>query len=130
MANGLSSVPMMALQKAQTGDRSGNGAGQRNTTARAAEPAAAPSVNPALLGRFRALIAEGADELMQGRSGDRNSFRADAITLLMATTHQVDGPADGVESPLSYLLREEQQKASALLGQSPASDHTLMFMKI
>ena len=121
---------MMALQKAQTGDRSGSNAGHRNGAARVAEPTAPPTVNPALLGRFRALIDEVTDELMQGRSGDRNSFRADAITLLMATTKEVDGPADGVESPLSYLLREEQQKASALLGQPAESDHTLMFMKV
>jgi hypothetical protein len=119
---------MMALQKAQTGDLSG-GAGQRQGAARAAEPAAAPTVNPALLGRFRALIDEVTDELMQGRSGDRNSFRADAITLLMATTQEIDGPADGVESPLSYLLREEQQKAAAVLGSSEP-DHFLTFMKV
>lgn len=121
---------MMALQKAQTGDRSGSNAGQRNTAGHAAEPAAAPTVNPALLGRFRALIDEVTDELMQGRSGDRDSFRADAITLLMATTNEIDGPADGVESPLSYLLREEQQKATALLGSPVGSDPTLMFMKV
>jgi hypothetical protein len=120
---------MMALQKAQTGDRSGSNAGQRNTAARAAEPAAPPTVNPVLLGRFRALIDEVTDELMEGRSGDRNSFRADAITLLIATTREVDGPADGAESPLSYLLREEQQKAAAVLGNSEP-DHFLTFMKV
>ena len=119
---------MMALQKAQTGDLSG-GAGQRQGAARVAEPTAPPTVNPALLGRFRALIDEVTDELMQGRSGDRNSFRADAITLLMATTQEIDGPADGVESPLSYLLREEQQKAAAVLGSSEP-DHFLTFMKV
>lgn len=121
---------MMALQKAQTGDRSGGNAGQRNTAARAAEPAAPPTINPALLGRFRALIDEVADELMEGRSGDRNSYRADAITLLIATSREIEGPPDGVESPLSYLLREEQQKAAAVLGSAAEPDHLLTFMKV
>lgn len=119
---------MMALQKAQTGDMSGGHAGQRKNPARAApEAATGPGVSPALLGRFRALIDEVTDELMQGRSGDRNSFRADAIALLIATNGHIDGPSDAVESPLTYLLREEQQKAAAALGDDGSM---LTFMKV
>jgi hypothetical protein len=81
-----------------------------------------PALSPELARRFLALVEDVTDELMQGRDVDRHACRADAIALLVATGERLDGAAAGGESPLMYLLLEEQRKMSALLGraESPA----------
>lgn len=84
--------------------------------------ATAPILSPDVVGRFRALIEEVTDQLMQGAELDRRACRADAIALLIATSQHVDEPsADGGESPLMYLLLEEQQKAAAASGEAEAA---------
>jgi hypothetical protein len=96
----------------------------------AVSPAAAPAVSPELIRRFHALVDDVTDELMQGQNLDRRTCRADAIALLIATSGVVDEnpPQDG-ESPLMYLLLEEQQKASLALGRAKTHGPALNFMK-
>lgn len=85
-----------------------------DNTATASGPS--PTLNPELVRRFHALIEEVTDQLMQSPHQDRTICRADAITLLIATSQQVDDASEAVgESPLMYLLLEEQQKAAAAL---------------
>jgi hypothetical protein len=104
------------------GQAAGAGAG-------AGDAAAAP-LSPDVVSRFRALIDEVTDHLMHGSHHDRGTCRADAIALLIATSGHVDEPADdGAESPLMYLLLEEQRKAAAALGRVPA-DRSAAFLKV
>jgi hypothetical protein len=92
--------------------------------------AAAPAVSPELIRRFHALVDEVTDELMQGRDLDRRTCRADAIALLIATSKLVDEPPPQYgESPLMYLLLEEQRMASLALGRAQAPGPALNFMK-
>lgn len=77
-----------------------------------------PVLYPKLARRFLALVEEVTDELMQGRSIDRQACRSDAIALLVAAGERLDGTEPGGESPLMYLLLEEQRKMSALLGRA------------
>lgn len=83
-----------------------------------------PALMPQLLSRFLALIEDVTDELMRGRDRlDRQSCRADAIELLIATSGQQGNPQeDGGESPLTYMLLEEQQKAAVFLKGSGGTD--------
>jgi hypothetical protein len=95
----------------------------------AADAAAAP-LSPDVVRRFHALIDEVTDQLMFGSHHDRGTCRADAIALLIATSGHVDEPAnDDAESPLMYLLLEEQCKAAAALGRAPA-DRRAAFLKV
>jgi hypothetical protein len=98
----------------------------------AADPASRPAVSAELVSRFHALIEEVTDELMQGQGQDldRQTCRADAITILVATSEQLDGSAEGGESPLMYLLLEEQQKTAAILGLATATGHAPVFIKV
>lgn len=98
----------------------------------AADPESRPAVSPELVSRFLALIEEVTDELMQGQGPevDRRTCRADAITVLMATSEQLDGPPEQGESPLMYLLLEERQKAAAILGLAGATDQVPVFIKV
>jgi hypothetical protein len=85
-----------------------------------AEPADKPALSPELIRRFEALVEEVTQELMQGGPcGDRRTCRADAVALLMAASEQLIDPAEDRESPLQYLLLEEQQRIAAMLGQAP-----------
>ena len=91
--------------------------------------AASPTLNPELVRRFHALIEEVTDQLMQSPHQDRNTCRADAITLLIATSQQVDAAAETGESPLMYLLLEEQQKAAAALAEAEPPGHVSAFLR-
>lgn len=82
------------------------------------------SLDPELVRRFHALVDEVTDQLMQGGKADRQTCRADAIELLVATNaHLADSPETG-ESPLTYLLLEEQQRAAAVSGNRKQSNGT------
>lgn len=59
-----------------------------------------PVLTPDLIKRFKALIEEVTQELMQGPCNDRNTCRADAIALLVAASERFENPAEGIESPL------------------------------
>ncbi len=87
-----------------------------------------PKVSPELARRFRALIEEVTDELMRGTDLDRSACRADAIALLVATSDQFDDDEKNNESPLRYLLLEEQAKAAA--GLCETGDQPLAFMRV
>ena len=88
-----------------------------------------PGLNPELVRRFHALIAEVTDELMQEPHQDQDRCRADAIALLIATCEHVESPPEPGESPLKYLLLEEQRKAVAALGRSAASPDASNFLR-
>ena len=86
-------------------------------------------LNPDLVRRFHALVEEVTDELMQSPHQDRSTCRADAIELLIATCEHLDSPPEPGESPLQYLLLEEQRKAVAALGgpgESPGAVSTFL----
>jgi len=102
----------------------------RNKTTFPSEPAPTPSLSPEVLRRFRALIEEVTDELMQDAHLDRHICRADAIALLIATSQQVDAPSESGESPLMYLLLEEQQKAAAILRKADTSGLRPAFLRV
>lgn len=89
-----------------------------------------PALSPELVRRFLALVDDVTDELMQGRDVDRHACRADAIALLVATGERFDGAAGGGESPLMYLLLEEQRKMSALLGRTESPAQAPGFLKV
>jgi hypothetical protein len=109
------------------GEPAGDDPRRRHT---AVSPAEAPAVSPELIRRFHALVDDVTDELMQGRNLDRRTCRADAIALLIATSGLVDEtPPEYGESPLMYLLLEEQQKASSALGRAQTQGLALNFMK-
>jgi hypothetical protein len=79
--------------------------------------------------RFLALIDEVADELTRDTRLDRRTCRADAIALLIATSQQADVAFDRGESPLMYLLLEEQQKTAAALGCAGDSGSAPAFLR-
>ena len=109
------------------GEQAGDDRRRRHTALR---PAEAPAVSPELIRRFHALVDDVTDELMQSRNVDRRTCRADAIALLIATSGLVDEtPLEYGESPLMYLLLEEQQKASLALGRAENHGPALNFMK-
>lgn len=91
--------------------------------------APSPTLSPELVRRFHALIEEVTDQLMQSPHQDRNICRSDAITLLIATSQQVDAAAETGESPLMYLLLEEQQKAAAALTAIEPPSHVSAFLR-
>jgi hypothetical protein len=93
----------------------------------ASEPA--PALDPDVVRRFHALIEEVTDALLQDAPLDRQTCRADAIALLIATCDQVDAPSEGGESPLMYLLLEEQQKSAAVLGAAESSGGLPSFVR-
>jgi hypothetical protein len=101
----------------------------RDDTAPQPDPAPTPALNPEVVRRFHALIEEVTDELMQNARLDRHTCRADAIALLIATSEQADAAFDTGESPLMYLLLEEQQKAAAALGNAGASGSGPAFLR-
>ena len=109
----------------------GGSAGEADTSAPAAPPAA-PLVSPELVARFMQLINEVTDELMKGQAPDvdRRACRADAIRLLIATSTHPDVRAETAESPLMYLLREEQQKCAARFGTPSAGAPALTFLRV
>jgi hypothetical protein len=65
------------------GEPAGDDPRRRHT---AVIPAAAPAVSPELIRRFHALVDEVTDELMQDQDLDRRTCRADALTLLIASS--------------------------------------------
>jgi hypothetical protein len=101
----------------------------RDGTASASAPTP-PALSAEVVRRFHALIDEVTDTLMQDPHLDRRACRADAIALLIATSEHVDGPSDSGESPLMYLLLEEQQKAAAVLGHAQGSGHVPAFLRV
>ncbi|HEY9106127.1 MAG TPA: hypothetical protein VIN58_05575 [Roseateles sp.] len=84
--------------------------------ASASTPSEAKGLSPDLVRRFHALIEEVTGELMRDPDQDHESSRADAIALLIATCEHVESSSEPGESPLQYLLLEEQRKAVAALG--------------
>lgn len=82
-----------------------------------------------LVRRLHALIEEVTDQLMQSPHQDRNTCRADAITLLIVTSEQIDDTTEPGESPLMYLLLEEQQKAAAALAVTELPGHASAFLR-
>lgn len=115
-----------AVSPGHTGDERGRP--PRDATA---SPAAPPSLSPELVSRFHALVDEVTDELMQDRGLDRRACRADAIAMLVATSELLDdGPPEHGESPLMYLLLEEQQRSAAVLDRVAAHRPALTFMKV
>ena len=100
----------------------------RDKTTSPSEPAP-PALNPEVVRRFHALIEEVTDDLMHDAYLERHTCRADAIALLIATCEQVDAPPESGESPLMYLLLEEQQKAAAVLGMADTSGHLPAFLR-
>jgi hypothetical protein len=103
--------------------------GSHGDPAPAGAPPVAPGLNPELVRRFHALIAEVTDELMQEPHQDEDRCRADAIALLIATCEHVESPPEPGESPLKYLLLEEQRKAVAALGRDAASSDASNFLR-
>lgn len=99
------------------GDSAGHGEYARDP---ARPTARAQALSPEFIRRFLALIEEVTDELMKGQDLDRGTCRADAIALLIATSLHVDTPTERSESPLMYLLLEEQQKMASPAGSGPA----------
>ncbi|HET9642235.1 MAG TPA: hypothetical protein VFP68_02505 [Burkholderiaceae bacterium] len=91
---------------------------------------AAEKLGADCLQRFLGLIDEVTEQLMQD-GGDHATCRADAITLLVEAAQQFDEQSDGQaeESPLAYLLLEEQQKAKATLCESRESSLWLDYFK-
>jgi hypothetical protein len=85
-------------------------------------------LKPDLVERFSALIDEVADELMLDGGNSREVCRADAITLLLEAVEKKAVP--NVESPLKYMLMEEQQKAAAALGKTSPMGHAHSFLKL
>lgn len=115
-----------AVSPGYTGDERGRP--PRDATA---SPAVPPSLSPELVSRFHALVDEVTDELMQDRGLDRRACRADAIALLVATSALLDdAPPEHGESPLMYLLLEEQQRAAAVLDRAGTHRPALTFMKV
>ncbi|WP_251779944.1 hypothetical protein [Caldimonas mangrovi] len=96
---------------------------------RTSERLAHQALSADALTRFHALVDEVTEELMRGGTGDRRVCRLDAITLLMAACERLRDEQPG-ESPLVYLLQEEQQKAAAALGQHPVNAPALAYMKV
>lgn len=88
-----------------------------------------PVLDAELVRRFHALIEEVTDQLMQSPHQDRNTCRADAITLLIATSEQVDDTTEPGESPLMYLLLEERQKAAAALAATEPPGRASAFLR-
>jgi hypothetical protein len=115
-----STVPVDLLPPASdvSGGNAHPGEGSPGHAAKASAHPPAPGLNPELVRRFHALVEEVTDELMVAPQQDRNICRADAIALLIATCEQAESPSDGGESPLQYLLLEEQRKAVAALGEA------------
>jgi len=113
------------------GGASGGQAGHRGSEGGPAPAAfqAAPGLNPELVQRFHALVEEVTDELMQEPAQDRTRCRADAIALLIATCDQVESFPEPGESPLQYLLLEEQRKAVAALGPAETPDDASTFLR-
>jgi hypothetical protein len=93
------------------------------------DAAPSPVLDPELVRRFHALIEEVTDQLVQSPHQDRNTCRADAITLLIATSKQMDDATEPGESPLMYLLLEEQQKAAAALATTESPGHPSAFLR-
>lgn len=82
----------------------------------ASTPSEAKGLNPELVRRFHALIEEVTGELMRDPDQDHESCRADAIALLISTCEHVESSPEPGESPLKYLLLEEQRKAVVAQG--------------
>jgi len=100
-----------------------------DTTPPPSEPVPTPALSPEVIRRFHALIEEVTNELMQDARLDRHTCRADAIALLIATSQQADAALDSGESPLMYLLLEEQQKTAAALGHAGDSGSVPAFLR-
>jgi len=123
---------MTFAERPQPHDVPGGNAGHGDASCHGgpASPTPPPSLSPELVSRFHALIEEVTDELMQGQNFDRATCRADAITMLIATSAQVEGPEEAAESPLMYLLQEERQKAAALLSKAGSATEPLTYLKV
>jgi len=93
------------------------------------DAAPSPVLDAELVRRLHALIEEVTDQLMQSPHQDRNTCRADAITLLIVTSEQIDDTTEPGESPLMYLLLEEQQKAAAALAVTELPGHASAFLR-
>lgn len=100
------------------------------TTTPSEVPAPTPALSPEVVRRFHALIEEVTDELMQDAHLERHTCHTDAIALLIATSQQVDALSESGESPLMYLLLEEQQKAAAVLGMAETPGHLPAFLRV
>lgn len=109
------------------GSQAGHGENSKGTVARGAKK---PVVSRELVGRFHALIDEVTEELMEGGEADRETCRADAIALLIANSDQDNSASESPESPLRYLLLEEQQKAAVALGRAGNVGQPLAFLKL
>jgi len=101
----------------------------RDDTTPPSEAVPTPALSPEVVRRFHALIDEVTGELMQDARLDRHTCRADAIVLLIAASEQADAVFDGGESPLMYLLLEEQQKTAAALGHAGDSGSAPAFLR-
>lgn len=122
---------MTLVKRPQAGDALGGHPGHgEQSKDMAAGQAAKPVVSAELVSRFHALIDEVTEELMQGSQADRHACRADAIALLVATSDRPGGASEGAESPLRYLLLEEQQKAVAVLGRAGNPGQVPTFLKL
>jgi len=108
---------MTLVVRPQAADMSGDSSNQEgNRSPMTGGSAEGPTLNPELVRRFHALVDEVTVQLMQGRGIDRQTCRADAISLLIATNEHLDDSPEGGESPLRYLLLEEQRKAATVQG--------------
>jgi hypothetical protein len=101
----------------------------RDDTTQPSGPLPAPALSAEVVRRFHALIDEVTGELMQDARLDRHTCRADAIALLIAASEQADAAFDSGESPLMYLLLEEQQKTAAALGHAGDSGCAPAFLR-
>ncbi len=122
---------MLLVQRLSTADMGSAGGGQGGAPPEPvpAKPVAKPEISAELLSRFQALIGEVTQQLMQGATDPNpQTYRADAIALLLAANEQLDED-DPIESPLLYLLTEEKHKSAVLLGQMPGKGLPLMFFK-
>ena len=93
------------------------------------EDTPAGHLDPDLVERFHALVEEVTTDLMSAGPFDRDTCRADAIALLTAASDRLFQDA-APESPLSYLLMEERQKAEAALDpKNTTPRQSLTFLK-
>jgi hypothetical protein len=81
---------------------------------------------PEWMDRLRALIEEVTNQLGGAAPGDRQACRSDAIDLLLAAIKELAVPLEIGESPLMYLLLEEQQKAATLLAKASPNVQLLL----
>jgi hypothetical protein len=129
LVNRVNAVGVAQKLRTDAGSDSDADSGQTHDDTVTPSPAE-PSLSADLIARFEALIEEVTQELMQSRCNDQNTCRADAIALLLAASEQFENPAQRPESPLKYMLLEEQSRSRALLGEAARTGPMQTLMRV